>query len=219
MKDKCDIICVTNRHLCKGDYRERLTELAKAHPKAIILREKDMSEEEYGELAAWFIPVCREAGTKLFLHYFYRVAMELKPDGLHLPLHVLEELCSGNGFDRTGNLQRRENLRRRLQEELGVSELGASCHSVEDAVRAEQLGCTYILAGHIYDTDCKKGLPGRGLEFLREVTEEITFPVYAIGGIEPENIDEVRGSGAAGACIMSSAMKSKNVEELLANFR
>lgn len=195
---KCDIICVTNRHLCRGDYRERLLEVAKAHPYAIILREKDMSEDEYRELAEWFLPICRKEGTKLFLHNFYRVAQDLKPDGLHLPLHVLEEIYS---------------------EKLGVSELGASCHSVEDAKRAEQFGCTYILAGHIYDTDCKKGLPGRGLEFLRKVTEEMTFPVYAIGGIAPENIDEVRSSGAAGACIMSSAMKSENVEELLKRFR
>ena len=173
-------------------------EVARAHPRAIILREKDMSEEEYRELAAWFLPICREEGTKLFLHYFYRVAQELKPDGLHLPLHVLEELGSVNA--------------------LGVSELGASCHSVEDAIRAEKLGCSYIVAGHIYDTDCKKGLPGRGLEFLRKVTGEMTFPVYAIGGITPENIDEVRNSGAAGACIMSSAMECENVEELLKQF-
>jgi len=198
MNSKCDIICVTNRHLCRGDFRECFVEVARAHPRAIILREKDMSEAEYRELAAWFLPICREEGTKLFLHYFYRVAQELKPDGLHLPLHVLEELGSVNA--------------------LGVSELGASCHSVEDAIRAEKLGCSYIVAGHIYDTDCKKGLPGRGLEFLRKVTGEMTFPVYAIGGITPENIDEVRNSGAAGACIMSSAMECENVEELLKQF-
>lgn len=203
-----DIICVTNRHLCEGDFREKLVEIAKAHPLAIILREKDMSEEEYKELAGWFLPICREEGTKLFLHNFYRVAMELSSDGLHLPLPVLEEVMSELG----------NNQPEFLLERLGVSELGASCHSAHDARIAKALGCTYILAGHIYDTDCKKGLPGRGLEFLRKVTEEVDLPVYAIGGIEPENIDEVISEGAAGACIMSSAMTVKGVEELLNKF-
>ncbi len=203
-----DIICITNRHLCEGDFKEKLVQIAKAHPSAIILREKDMSEEEYRELASFLLPICREEGTRLFLHNFYRVAMELKSDGLHLPLQVLEEVVSKFGNDQP----------ELLLERLGVSELGASCHSAHDARRAKALGCTYILAGHIYDTDCKKGLPGRGLEFLRKVTQETDLPVYAIGGIEPENIDEIRNSGAAGACIMSSAMTAKNVEELLANF-
>ena len=54
-----DIICVTNRHLCEGNYREKLVEIAKAHPAAIILREKDMSEEEYRELARFLLPICR----------------------------------------------------------------------------------------------------------------------------------------------------------------
>ena len=134
--------------------------------------------------------------------------MELRCDGLHLPLPVLEEVMSELGSDQP----------ELLLDKLGVSELGASCHSAHDARRAKNYGCTYILAGHIYDTDCKKGLPGRGLEFLRNVTKEVDLPVYAIGGIEPENIDEVRREGAAGACIMSSAMKAKSVEDLLTKF-
>ena len=203
-----DIICVTNRHLCEEEFREKLVEIAKAHPLAVILREKDMSEEEYRELASFFLPICREKGTKLFLHNFYRVAMELRSDGLHLPLHILEEVMSELGYDQP----------ELLLDKLGVSELGTSCHSAHDARRAKNYGCTYILAGHIFDTDCKKGIPGRGLEFLRKVTEEVDLPVYAIGGIEPENIDEVRREGAAGACIMSSAMTVKSVEELLNKF-
>ena len=203
-----DIICVTNRHLCEEEFREKLVEIAKAHPLAVILREKDMSEEEYRKLASWFLPICREEGTKLFLHNFYRVAMELSSDGLHLPLPVLEEVMSELGSDQP----------ELLLDKLGVSELGASCHSVHDARRAKNYGCTYILAGHIFDTDCKKGLPGRGLEFLRKVTEEVDLPIYAIGGIEPENIDEVISEGAAGACIMSSAMTVKSVEDLLTKF-
>ena len=40
-----------------------------------------------------------------------------------------------------------------------------------------------MTAGHVYVTDCKKGLPPRGLEFLKEVCTKVTIPVYAIGGI------------------------------------
>ena len=48
-------------------------------------------------------------------------------------------------------------------------EIGVSCHSLEDALEAQQLGATYLTAGHIFETDCKKGLPGRGLDFLTSV--------------------------------------------------
>ncbi len=205
-----DIICVTNRNLCTGDYRDTLVRIAKAHPHAVILREKDMSEDEYRELAAWYLKVCREEGTKLYLHYFHETAKELKPDGLHMPLGRLEEIAGGTDTDAKQILK---------DMTFGIPELGVSCHSVEDVVKAETLGCTYIVAGHIFDTDCKKGLPGRGLEFLRNVTDRSTFPVYAIGGITTENINEIRNCGAAGACIMSSAMVSEDIEELLKKFR
>ena len=205
-----DIICVTNRHLCRGDYRETLVRLAKAHPRAVILREKDMSEDEYRELASWYLKVCREEGTKLYLHYFHEAARELKPDGLHMPLGRLEEIVG---------ISNAETKRSFDLVEFGIPELGVSCHSVVDAIKAEELGCTYIVAGHIFDTDCKKGLPGRGLEFLKSVTDRSSLPVYAIGGIAATNINEIRKCGAAGACIMSSAMESDDIEELLKKFR
>lgn len=49
---------------------------------------------------------------------------------------------------------------------------------------AEQLGASYLTAGHIYATDCKRGLPPRGLGFLKEVCREVSIPVYGIGGIK-----------------------------------
>ena len=68
---------------------------------------------------------------------------------------------------------------------------------------------SYITAGHVYVTDCKKGLAPRGLDFLKNVCVSVDIPVYAIGGI---NIDdgrreEVKKYGAAGSCIMSGMMK------------
>ena len=98
------------------------------------------------------------------------------------------------------------------------SVLGASCHSVEDAVEAEKLGCTYLTAGHVFATDCKRGLPGRGLDFLKAVCQSMSIPVYAIGGISPENIADVRKAGAAGACVMSGLMGCENPSDFLKKF-
>ncbi|MGN0572472.1 MAG: thiamine phosphate synthase, partial [Acutalibacteraceae bacterium] len=95
------------------------------------------------------------------------------------------------------------------------STLGASCHSVDDAIEAEKLGCTYITAGHVFNTDCKKGLPGRGTAFLKSVCDSVSIPVYAIGGICPENIAEIRSAGTAGACVMSGAMVCADVRKYL----
>jgi thiamine-phosphate pyrophosphorylase len=88
-------------------------------------------------------------------------------------------------------------------------EIGSSVHSVDEAKEAVRLGCTRLAAGHIFSTDCKPGLAPRGLGFLRSVCEAVPVPVYAIGGIDgsPEQLEAVKGCGAAGACMMSGAMK------------
>ena len=82
-------------------------------------------------------------------------------------------------------------------------------------MEAQASGCTYITAGHVFETDCKKGLPGRGVDFLRNVCAAVDIPVYGIGGIDADNIALVRDAGARGACLMSSLMVSENVTGLM----
>lgn len=193
-----DILCITNRSLCGEDFIPRIEMLAAAHPKGIILREKDLDEESYKKLAEEVIGICRKNGTLCILHGFPGVAADLGCKALHLPLDILRRLSD--------------------DEKKGLDILGASCHSVEDAAEAESLGCTYITAGHIFNTDCKKGVPGRGLDFLHSFCRCVSVPVYAIGGIDPSNIDEVRKTGAAGACIMSHAMVCADAQKYLLSF-
>jgi thiamine-phosphate pyrophosphorylase len=83
---------------------------------------------------------------------------------------------------------------------------GASAHSLGDAKKAQELGASYITLSHIFETDCKAGLEPRGLEFLHEVCEKISIPVYALGGICAENEEYAIKAGAAGACRMSDYM-------------
>ncbi len=177
---------------------ERVAALAAAHPAAIVLREKDLSAEEYRQLAIQVMALCKRENTPCILHSFWSVAEELKADGLHLPLPLLREL-SGK--------QRRSFPR-----------LGTSCHSVEEALEAKALGCTYIMAGHVFATDCKRGLPGRGLSFLQQVCRAVDIPVYAIGGIEVSRTESVLLAGAKGVCMMSGCMQCEDVAALLREF-
>lgn len=193
-----DILCVTNRKLCRDDFMIRIRRIAQACPAGIILREKDLDSAEYEELGAEVIRICGEYDVPCILHSFPDVAEALGVTALHLPMPVLRQLP--------------EDCR------SGYEILGASCHSAEEAQEAEALGCTYITAGHIFETDCKKGLAGRGLEFLKEVCDAVGIPVYGIGGISPDNVVEIRKAGSSGGCIMSGLMKCKDPEAYLKRF-
>lgn len=187
-----DIICITNRKLCSEDFLVRIEKIAKASPAAIVLREKDLSPLQYGELAKSVLQICKKYNTRCIFHTFTGVSAELGVNAIHLPLPILKSLSRN--------------------ERGAFLELGASCHSVEDAVLAENLGCTYITAGHIFETDCKKGVPARGIEFLREVCSSVKIPVYAIGGIDKNNYMYAINAGANGVCVMSGAMTCPDPE-------
>lgn len=186
------LIAVTNRHLFdeaggQSAFLARLEQVAAAHPAAVILREKDMEEGDYEVLARKVQILCCRHQVTFIAHTFVGAAKRLHADGLHLPLPLLRTM--------------------RQEGRALPGRLGTSCHSLEDVREAEQLGCSYLIAGHIYETTCKPGLPPRGLRFLREAVASTALPVYAIGGITPERLPEVLAADAAGGCAMSSLMQ------------
>lgn len=187
-----NIVCVTSRKLCSEPFADRLDRLKNAD--IVILREKDLNEAEYEALAEKFLETFKDCHAVPVLHSFNKVSEKLNCRNLHMPLYMLKKMSE--------------------EERKSYTVLGASCHSAEDAVLAESLGCTYITLGHIFATDCKKGLAPRGTDLLKEVSEKISIPVYAIGGITPENVKEVKSAGAEGCCIMSSAMTSESPYDL-----
>lgn len=187
-------ICVTNRHLVQGSLCDRLERILNSDilksdkkPDIVILREKDMSETEYIDLSRKVIDICDKSGTLCILHYFKNVAISIGYRAIHMPLDAFEVMT--------------EN------EKLNFDVIGVSVHSVNDALNAERKGASYVTAGHVFATDCKKGLEPRGLKFLREVCVAVRIPVYAIGGIEDKNAGLCIEAGASGVCMMSGWMK------------
>lgn len=176
-----EILCVTNRKLCNEDFFARIEKVALAKPNAIILREKDLPENEYRSLAISAMEICDRYNVRCILHTHAQVARELMAP-VHLPMPILRSI------DTSGLI------------------FGASCHLLDEAVEAERKGASYITAGHIFATDCKKGLPGRGIEFLHNICNAVSIPVYAIGGINASNIRQIVETRAKGACVMSGAM-------------
>lgn len=188
------IIAVTNRHLSAGDYFDRLAKIAASDADAVILREKDLTEEEYALYAKKAAEICKRAGKTCILHTYVQTAVKLNCKSVHLPLPLLRQLSgSDEKTEKSGILQRFHTV-------------GASVHSPLEAMEAERLGADYVTAGHVFATDCKKGLEPRGISFLEDTVKSVKIPVYAIGGISRKNLQQVKAAGAAGACVMSQMM-------------
>lgn len=183
----CNLICVTNRHLCRENFLQRLEKIAALRPRAIILREKDLSADDYEKLAANVMKICRAHDVELILHSFVDVAINLCVKKIHLPFADLKTF--------------------EPSKKIFFRMIGASCHSLEEARFAENFGCNYIIAGHIFQTDCKKNLKPRGLKFLEQIVRGVKIPVWAIGGINQKNFRSVLEVGAENFCLMSSLMR------------
>ncbi len=161
----------------------------------MILREKDLDALEYANLAERAFAVC---GARLTLHGVSALPLLRRVPRAHCQLSVLK----ANPWIRAR-----------------VKTLGVSVHSPKDARLAQSLGADYVTAGHVFDTACKNGVPGRGLAFLRETVSSVRIPVYAIGGISAENAASVRRAGAAGACVMSGLMLCPDAKAVLSELR
>ena len=191
-----ELICVTQRSLCSDDFLERIRRLAQAKPQAILLREKDLGEADYEVLAREVQERCAPWGVRLVVRRYGGVARRLGLRQVHLSMEELRQAEPG------------------MLTELQV---GVSIHAVEEATEAQALGAAYLVAGHIYATDCKKELEPRGLDFLREVCQTVSIPVFAIGGVTAERVPELLACGAAGCCVMSGAMQCSTPEEYICN--
>ena len=204
IENKIKLNIITNRKLCENENLERQIEkIFSAYEKKIILkkfeivtltlREKDLDKNEYLNLVKKIYPICEKYRIDLILHQNYDLNLDEKYNigGIHL---------SYDNF---------KSLNKNIREELikKYKRIGISIHSIDEAKEVENLGATYVVAGHIFETDCKKDLEPRGLNFIKELSSILTIPIFAIGGINQENSHLAINSGAFEVCMMSSLMK------------
>lgn len=178
-------IAITNRHLCGRSLPEQVN-LIGASIDCLILREKDLDKTEYELLARDVQETCHNQGVDLICHTFTRAARKIGCKRIHLTYRDF--------------IKQREAL-----EDFDC--IGVSAHCLEEIQFAEAAGADYVTISPIFETACKEGVRGKGLDYLKEVCEQTSISVYALGGIDEENEKAVRLAGAAGACRMSDYMR------------
>ena len=185
---------ITDRTFVReGTLTGAVEEALEAGVKMVQLREKDLLGEEFLALAMELREVTDRYGALLFINGRVDIALALGADGVHLAHQAFTP-----GVALT------------LLEQGAI--IGVSCHSLEEALEAEDGGANFITLGPVYPTPSKAryGEP-IGTGPLREAAKALNIPVYAIGGIDKERVWELTASGAFGVAVISAILKGPDV--------
>jgi thiamine-phosphate pyrophosphorylase len=191
-----DLYLVTDRlHTLSRDLLSVLEQALEGGVRAIQLREKDLSGKELFVLAEKARRLCDRYQAALLINDRVDVALAIDAAGVQLgktslPLPDARALLGNNRF------------------------IGASVHSPEEAQDAERGDADFIVFGPVYFTPSKAafGAP-QGVPALKKIVAITRLPVYAIGGIKPDNIQEVRIAGVKGVALISAILEAPNPKE------
>ena len=197
---------ITNRTLCsKEEYFERIKEACLNGVDNIIIREKDLTDEEVGKIydrVSSSLPVEIRKKTSILVNSKFKVYEETDCDGIHLPFWLFKEKLN-DGYDF----------------KIG-KKIGLSLHSAEEVSEMEELcskygvKVSYITLSHIYETKCKEGLKPKGLELLKKSGNLTKVKIVALGGIDSLNAAETL-KYCDDIAVMSLIMKSNDVKRTI----
>jgi len=189
------LLLVTDRH--QTNDRPLLSVLGqalKAGTFSIQLRERDLCAKDLLALAQAIQRLGLPSDRHLLINDRLDIALSLERAGVHLRSNSLPVA-----------LARRLLGPRRL--------LGASVHSVAEAVQAEASGADYVVLGPIYDTPSKAPFgPPLGLTTLEEAAQAVQVPILAIGGVTAARARDTRRAGAFGVAVIAAVLAADDVE-------
>ena len=169
----------------------RVEQALKGGATLLQLREKEKSTREYIELAEKVHEIAKRYNVPLIIDDRVDVALAIDAEGVHvgandMPIATARKLM---GDDKI---------------------VGATAKTVPWAKEAYEQGADYLGVGAIYPTTTKVVTVLTSTETLDEITKAVPIPVNAIGGLNKDNIDILKGIGISGICAVSAIMKAEN---------
>jgi len=168
-------------------------EALKGGVKAVQLREKDLDTRELLRIAYKMRELTGKYSANLFINDRLDIALAAEADGVHL----------------TQNSIPTDAVKKVVKHKLII---GASTHSLKEAVAAEKAGADFITLGPVYRTPSKVKY-GRpiGLDILKKVSGKVEVPVFAIGGIKSNRIETAQKAGAYGVAMISEVFGADDI--------
>ena len=203
LKD-CKIYLVTDEKACnRKDLYKCIEESIKGGVKIVQLREKNISTKDFYEKALKVKEICKNYGVLFIINDRLDIAQIVKADGVHLGQSDMPI----------------EKAREILKDKFLI---GATARNIEEAKKAELLGADYIGSGAIFGTSTKDNAKKLDMKDLKKIVNSVKIPVFAIGGININNINLLKTIGLQGICSVSGILSEKDckkaVELMLKNF-
>ena len=200
----CKIYLVTDEKACLGkDFYVCIEEAIKGGVKIVQLREKNISTKDFYEKALKVKEICKNYGVLFIINDRLDIAQVVGADGVHLGQSDMPI----------------EKAREILKDKFLI---GATARNVEEAKRAELSGADYIGSGAIFETNTKDNAKKLEMEELKKIVASVKIPVFAIGGINIDNVSSLKNKGLQGICAVSGILSEKDckkaVDIMLKNF-
>lgn len=163
----------------------------------VQLREKDRGTREYIEIATRVHEVTKKAGVPLIIDDRLDVALAMGAEGVHV-----------------GSSDMPVDDVRRIADKVAGKDfiVGATAKTVPAALDAFKKGADYLGCGAIYPTTTHVKTTITSTDTLRDICAAVPIPVYAIGGLNADNLEVLRGIPIAGVCVVSAIMKAPDPE-------
>ncbi len=199
MSAKLQLYYITDRtQITSGSLDDCLARAIHAGVDWVQIREKDLPARRLLALAEAAVQHARREGrTRVLVNDRLDVALASQAHGVHLgrrsmPVEVVRQIAPRDFV------------------------VGVSCHSLEEALAAQTAGADYLLLGPIFETPSKLAYgPPLGLAKLREVSAQVTIPVFALGGITTDRVALCLHHGAAGIAGIRIFQDCDSLEELV----
>ena len=164
---------------------ERFRQLLDAGERLFLYRVKRLNGMSHQELIEAFLNQCEKYNAKLIVHEKNQV--DVSVHGLHL---------TESGLAQANNLETSEKL------------VSVSCHSHESLLKAQQLGASFAMLSPVMATQSHPGEPALGWKAFEEIVSKVNIPVYALGGMSPELVEDAWNHGAQGIAAISHFWKN-----------
>ncbi len=160
----------------------------------IQLREKNISEDEYTKIAREIKKITDSYKIPFVINDNINVALSADADGVHV------------GQNDTSPAKARSLIGERKI-------LGVSVQTVNQAIEAEKSGADYLGVGAVFSTSTKPDADIVDFQNLKAICQSVNIPVIAIGGINAENMSQLKNSGICGVAVVSAIFAQKNIKE------